>query len=164
MIRLTLIGLACAALCFPQAVLASEAHGSVAGHKHIALFLGTGKEDDGHSHTHDADAIGLEFQYRLDAKWAIGAVLERVDVGSHTSTVLVVPFSRFFGDSVRVFGGPGYEFKPGARKDKALLRAGIGYEFELNEKWSLAPEAQVDLIEGGANTWLVGVAIGYGFH
>ena len=164
MARLFLIGLAGAVLFYPHAVHASDAHGSVAGHKHIALFLGIGKEDDGHGHTHDADAIGLEFQYRLDDKWGIGAVLERVDVGSHTSTVAVVPFSRFFGDSIRIFGGPGYEFKPNARKDKALLRAGIGYEFELSDKWSLAPEAQIDLIEGGESTWLVGVALGYGFH
>ena len=45
----------------------------------------------------------------------------------------------------------------------SLLRVGVGYEFHLQGHWTLSPEIIGDFIEGGAQTWLAGAAIGYEF-
>ena len=59
------------------------------------------------------------------------------------------------------FRGPGYEFTE--KKDKFLIRAGVGYKFHLGGQWSLHPELMGDFIEGGIITWIGGIAIGYEF-
>ena len=43
------------------------------------------------------------------------------------------------------------------------MRFGIAYEIALNERWSTYPEFMVDFIEGGAKTYVLGIAVGYGF-
>ena len=153
----------CLAAAAP-ALGADPGHGDMTGHKHLALFLGVGEEDTASGQKHDAEAVGVEYEYRLNNEWGIGAVVERLDVHGKTNTVVVVPFSYHFGGGFRAFFGPGYEFKAVASKDKALARIGLGYEFHVNEHWTIAPEVLNDFIDGGYNTWLVGVAIGYGFH
>jgi hypothetical protein len=141
---------------------AEEGGHSAAGHKHIALFAGAGSEETP-TKSHEAKALGLEFEYRLSDRWGIGATLESLDVHHRGNVVVVVPFSYHFGGGFRAFAGPGYELKQQERNDKGLLRIGIGYEIHLNERWTLAPEALVDILEGDGDTWLVGLALGYGF-
>ena len=63
--------------------------------------------------------------------------------------------------SLRFIAGPGVEFTE--KKNKFAFRLGVSYLFSLGGHWSLGPEAFLDLIETGENTWLLGVAIGYGF-
>ena len=59
------------------------------------------------------------------------------------------------------FSGPGFESN--SEKDNFLIRFGIAYEIIFNERWSASPEILVDFIEGGAKTYLLGIAVGYGF-
>ena len=141
-------------------IAADDGHG-LAGHQHIAVAIGIGKEETPDEQK-NASAIGLEYEYRLSDAWGIGAVLEYLDVEYRGNVVTVIPVSYHVGD-FRVFAGPGYEFKENERKDKGLIRVGIGYEIHLDEHWSLAPEAFVDMLEGDGDTWLIGVALGYGF-
>ena len=75
--------------------------------------------------------------------------------------VVVVPISFHPAGGWRLFVGPGYEFTE--KKDKALVRVGAGYEFHLRGHWTLSPEVIGDFINGGAQTWLAGIAIGYEF-
>ena len=77
------------------------------------------------------------------------------------NVVLMFPVSIHPGGHWRIMVGPGVEFTP--KKDKFAVRLGAGYEFELGGHWTLAPEVFVDLIESGENTWVGGVALGYGF-
>ena len=149
----------------PAAFAADDEHGA-AGHKHIALFLGAGKEELPNGTEHDAKAVGFEFEYRLSDSWGIGAVVEALDVDYRGNTVVVVPVSFHFGGGFRAFAGPGYEFKENKRKDKGVFRVGFGYEFHINEHWTIAPEVLNDFLGDDGkhgDTWLVGVAIGYGF-
>ena len=60
-----------------------------------------------------------------------------------------------------MFAGPGMEFT--SKKDKFMVRLGLGYEFPLGGHLSLAPEVMTDFIESGAVTWIGGLAIGYEF-
>ena len=129
-------------------------------HHHLALFVGAGEERlRGVSHAEKA--IGVEYELRFEEKWGIGAVLERVDVNHHTNKALVVPFSYHPGGNWRFFAGPGYEFTE--NKDKFLVRLGGGYEFHLNDRWTISPEVVFDSIDGGSSVYLLGIAVGYGF-
>ncbi len=147
----------------PAAFASDDGHHGMAGHKHIALFVGSGQEEDKAAHTHSATAIGLEFEYRLNDEWGIGGVVERLRAHGHDNTVVVVPVSYHFGGNFRAFAGPGWEFDDRGGKDKFLARLGFGYEFHINDHWTVAPEALVDFVENGHKTWLLGIAIGYGF-
>lgn len=152
------IALAFSLVIMTSAALASEEHSLP--HSHMALFIGAGEESH-HGTTHSETGFGLEYELRFEEKWGIGVVLERVEVNHHTNTVLAVPFSYHPGGNWRLFAGPGYEYTK--TKDKFLVRLGGGYEFHINDRWTLAPEVVFDLVEGGSEDYLIGVAIGYGF-
>jgi hypothetical protein len=44
-----------------------------------------------------------------------------------------------------------------------FFRAGVGYDFELSSRWSLAPEFNVDFIEGGDTKLVYGLSLSYSF-
>ena len=151
------------AICSSAAHAADDGVHHGGGHKKVAMFVGAGEEENAQGGRHSAKAIGLEFEYGLNGKWAVGGVIEHLEVHGNKNTVVVVPVSYFPTKNFRVFAGPGYEFKAIASNDKALLRVGMGYTFRINDRWTLAPEAINDFVDGGYNMWLVGVALGYDF-
>ena len=65
------------------------------------------------------------------------------------------------GGNWRLIAGPGIESTP--KKDKFAFRFGVGYHIGIGGNWSLNPEAFLDLIETGENTWVLGLALGYAF-
>ena len=65
------------------------------------------------------------------------------------------------GGALRLFAGPGYEFTD--KKDKLLVRVGLGYEFQFNDHWRLAPEFMIDYVEKDTTIWLAGLALIYQF-
>jgi len=132
------------------------------GHSHLGLFVGAGTEDSG-SATHSARAAGLVYEYKPGNGWDLGGVLELLEAHNHTNTVAVLVAGYTFANGVRLFGGPGYEFKDDPRKDKWLLRAGLGYEFHLSDRWTLSPEAYVDVLDNSDAVWIAGLVLGYGF-
>jgi hypothetical protein len=140
----------------------SAGHGA-AGHKEVAVSISSGEEETATGKKHGAKALGLEFVYRISDEWGVGGVVERLDVHGKRNTVVVVPVSYHFGGGFRAFAGPGYEFNAQANKDKALIRIGLGYAFHINDHWSISPEVVNDFLNGHGDTWLAGIAIGYGF-
>jgi len=93
-------------------------------HSHLGPFVGAGREDTG-SATHSANAAGLVYEYKLGNGWDFGGVLELLEAHTHTNTVAVLVVGYTFANGIRLFGGPGYEFKDNPSKDKWLLRAGV---------------------------------------
>ncbi len=142
------------------ALAADPGHGDLPRH-HVALFLGAGVETKRDGENESAFAIGGEYEYRFHEKWGIGAAVEGLGRDTIRDGVLVVPISFHPSGGWRLFAGPGYEFTE--KHDKPLLRVGAGYEFHLQGHWTISPEIVGDFISGGAQTWLAGVAIGYGF-
>lgn len=130
-------------------------------HHHVAIFAGAGLERDG-DHEENGTALGLEYEAKWSGKWGIGVDAEKL-FGSdqHRSWVAVIPVSFHPSETLRFSFGPGYELN--SEKDKFLMRFGIAYEITLNERWSTYPEFMVDFIEGGARTYVLGIAVGYGF-
>ena len=130
-------------------------------HHHLAFFAGAGLERDSHGHEEKGYALGVEYELKFREKWGIGAAIENLSGDDlHRSRAVAVPLSYHPNEKWRFFAGPGFET---GKKDKFLMRVGIGYEFLLNERWSASPEFLIDSVEGGAKTYLLGIAIGYGF-
>lgn len=130
-------------------------------HHHLAVFVGGGFERDDSGHQENGRAIGVVYEVQFREKWGIGAAIEELSGDDfHRSWALAIPLSYHPNERWRFFAGPGLET---GEKDKFLMRAGIGYEFSLSERWTASPEFLVDFVEGGAKTYLLGVAIGYGF-
>jgi hypothetical protein len=142
---------------------ARAVHPGEGGHSrhHVALFFGAGVETKRDGHDESAFAIGGVYEYRFHEKWGVGAAVEGLGSDTIRDAVIALPISFHPSGGWRLFAGPGVEFTDHA--DKALVRVGAGYEFHLHERWSITPEIVGDFISGGAQTWLLGVGIGYGF-
>jgi len=140
----------------------SESGHSESGHSHLAVFLGAGEEDIG-GHQESAKAVGIVYEHRFSSGWDIGAALERLELDGHANTIALIPGGYHFSNGLRLFVAPGYQFASGSAKDKWLFRAGISYEIHISERRTMAPEVFKDFLEGGGDTWISGVAIGYGF-
>jgi hypothetical protein len=146
----------------PMAYASDEVGHHEYPHHHLALFAGGGFERDDHGHEEDGAALGLEYEVQWHEKWGVGADFERLfGSGQHRSWVAVIPLSFHVTESWRLFAGPGLEFA--GKEDKYLMRVGIAYEIPFHQRWTASPEILVDFIEGGAKTYVIGVAVGYGF-
>lgn len=162
--RLPSDGLASVALIVlafvPIAARAAGGHGDQHQH-HLGLFVGYATESKEDREDENGFALGVEYEWRFQERWGIGAVLEGLGQDTVRNWVLIVPVSLHPGGQWRLFAGPGIESTP--KKDKFAFRLGVGYHLDLGGNWSLSPELLVDLIETGENTWVAGLALGYGF-
>jgi len=130
-------------------------------HHALAVFVGGNYERDDQGHEENGHALGIIYQFRFREKWGIGAAIEQLYSDNHRRAhAFAIPVSYHVNEKWRFFAGPGLET---GQEDNYFLRAGISREFELDEHWSAAPEFVVDFIEGGARTYVLGIAIGYIF-
>jgi len=162
--RLYLVGVVLSALGFLSSLaFASEDNGHH-GHprRHLALFAGGGSEQDKNGHKENGFALGIKYEVQFQEKWGVGAGVERLSgSGTHRSWIAAVPLIFHPNENWRLFAGPGFESNE--IKDKYLIRVGVAYEISLSQRWSASPEVLVDFIEGGATTYVLGIAVGYGF-
>lgn len=107
---------------------------------HISLF--GGNTQDG---SENGASIGLGYEYRLNPLLALGFLGEYAggDFNSWMIGVqaLIFPHAGWF---FRL--APGLEYEDS--ESNFLFRTGLGYEFELSSRWSLAPEFNVDFVDG----------------
>ena len=152
-------------------------HGSEAHefkHHRLALIIG-------HGHVFGAEEVnsdkkiatmptwGLDYQYWINRKFGLGlkSDIEIMDyvvtLEDHTETErnnpLIVSTVFLYNPAKgwNLFTGPGIEFEES--HNFFVIRAGVGYEFELPGHWDFAPEIVFDLKDGhiGAFTWGIGV-------
>ena len=162
--RLYLVGVVLITLGFFSSVaFASEENGHHGyPHRHLALFAGGGSEHDKNGHKENGFALGIKYEVQFQEKWGVGAGVERLSgSGTHRSWVAAVPLIFYPNENWRLFAGPGFESNE--KKDKYLMRVGIAYEISFHQRWSASPEVLVDFIEGGATTYVLGIAVGYSF-
>jgi len=134
-----------------------ESHGEKAGHaKHaLAVFAGVTRE-----HGESLDTLGLEYSYRINTDWSIGGLIERAD--RNKDSTLAIVFAHWWPYK-GLFIGAGVGRKDPGNDRENTLRATIGYEFELGGEWSIAPQANLDMIEGHENEEVYGIALGKRF-
>lgn len=151
-----------ACVLWPSAVwsVEEEGHGGLPYH-HVAVIVGGGVEtESGHSDRAGV-ALGLSYEYRFHEKWGIGASVDALGQNTSRDSAVAVPVSYHLTERWRLFAGPGVEFAD--HGNEFLIRLGVGYEFRLSGKWTLAPEFVADLVEGGKSLFIGGVAFGYEF-
>ena len=143
--------------------LAQETHHM---HKHhVDIFLGATLETDtankGDGKENKSSAFGLEYQYRINSQWGIGAAIEAIGDDTIREEVYVIPITYHINHSWAIFAGPGYE--QAAHHGDYLLRAGVAYEYSLGNNFDIEPKFMADWIGASRTTWVAGVALGYGF-
>ena len=102
-------------------------------------------------------AIGLDYAYRLEQSWAVGAF------GEYLSGDFDVWVAGLIGywypiRQVGIGVGPGVEISEG-KQDRWLGRVGIFYEFE-EKNWFIAPAIFADFLDDGEVALLLGGNIG----
>ena len=139
-----------------------EAEHPVTSEHQLALFIGGGVEREHGGHEENGTAVGIKYDLELSHKWGAGVDIEYLSgTSTNRAWVVAVPVSYHPNEKWRVFAGPGRELK--GKKDRYLLRAGLGFRINLRQHWSLSPEFVVDFSESGAKTYVLGMSIGYGF-
>jgi hypothetical protein len=116
---------------------------------------------------------GLEYERRIKKWFALGIVnefeLENYMIEHETeesierSYIYVVSILAFFKPvkNLVIFAGPGYELT--SEHNFEVLKMGVSYEFELSEKWDLAPLLYLDRVSDLYTTYSFGLSIGRRF-
>jgi hypothetical protein len=177
--------LAAALSVAPAVILAAEEHGDAHGDGHSShlhhVSLTLGAADNGHL-DETGFAIGAEYRYALNDRFAIGPMLDYTTYDHEETTLLVAAlFWRPHGGRFQLFGGPGVEFVQAEQHASPVtpvplasaasaededdsefaVRLGAGYDVPVG-RLSLTPLISADLIDGHT-TWVYGIALGVGF-
>jgi hypothetical protein len=134
-----------------------SAHGGeeALGKHALAAFVGVTRE-----HGENRQTLGIEYSYRINKSWSVGGVIERAERDKDsTLAILFVHLWPYKG----LFLGVGAGRKDPGEERENTLRATIGYEFELGGGWSIAPQANLDVIENEENEEVYGIAFGKRF-
>ncbi len=134
-----------------------ETHGGEENHlKHaLAVFVGVTREE-----SENRETLGIEYSYRINESWSVGGVIERAE--RDKDSTLVIAFVHLWPYK-GLFVGAGIGRKDPGDKRENTFRATIGYEFELGGGWSIAPQANLDVIENEENEEVYGIAFGKRF-
>ncbi len=124
---------------------AEQEHGKHA----LGLFAGATFEDDEYHET-----LGIEYSYRYNQAWSFGGVIERAD--RKNDSTLAIVFAHWWPYK-EWFLGPGVGRKDPGNERENTFRATIGYEFEFGNGWGIAPQANLDFIEGHENEEVYGI-------
>ena len=135
----------------------TQAQAEEEGHaKHtLAVFAGVTRE-----HDENLETLGIEYSYRISRSWSAGGVIERAE--RDKDSTLAIVFAHFWPYK-GLFLGAGVGRKDPADERENTYRATIGYEFELGGGWVIAPQANLDVVEGHENEEVYGIAFGKQF-
>jgi hypothetical protein len=171
-------------LLAPGAVGAEEEGqaGRVEYRHRAEIFLGVAHEESS-----DEFAAGIGYEYRISSLLGVGGFVEHAGETEDTWTFGAPLFLHPY-KGVRFLLAPGWEAKEikveeevpsegrsafaeatedkGAEKTENehsfLVRTGVAYELEFG-RWSITPEFNADLVEGGHQVLVYGVSFGCGF-
>jgi hypothetical protein len=156
--------LALTVLSIPAGASAEEeahdgaAHGAThAYHEHIfGLFVGGAEEDSGRRE--NGFVLGLEYEYRFNQSFGIGAVVEHT-YGDLDIWVYAVPFA-YHNGPWKMYVAPGVEEGEGGSEN--MLRFGVEYGFHAG-KWEISPQIDIDFVERESDVFVIGVVFARGF-
>jgi len=149
------VALLFAILLLSPSMSAAESEG---GHKvsnEVGLFLG-----NTHHSGEDGFSIGIDYEHRINDLFGVGGLIEYAD-GKFDAWVVGVPLYVHPYMGLRFLAAPGFVSEDS--ETKFLFRAGIGYQIELGNNWSITPGYNLDLVEGNEPAHVYGLSIGFGF-
>jgi hypothetical protein len=132
-----------------------------AHHYHLntaEVFIG-GTYEDGEHGSENGFSIGLVYERRLNNIFGTGAFYEYT-AGDFDKWSIGVPLFIHPYKGWRFALAPGLEHRDS--DDEFLFRTGVGYEFELSERWVIIPEFNVDFVDS-EESYVFGVSFGFGF-
>jgi hypothetical protein len=148
-----------------------EDHASVEAHSSAEAHDADGSEHSFHQNTlgvfvgithagrrENGPAIGLEYSRRFNQHFSIGGIAEYTG-GDADLWVAAIPFVWHL-DTWKLYVAPGVE--DGHHGTEELVRLGVEYAFELKDGWEIAPQINVDLVDGD-QAWVFGVLFARGF-
>ncbi len=103
-------------------------------------------------------AIGFEYARRFNESFGLGAVVEYTG-GDGDFWVAALPVIWHLGHW-KLYAAPGIE--DGDHGTEELLRLGVERAFVLSDGWEIAPQVNVDLVDG-EEVWVFGVFFAKGF-
>ena len=112
---------------------------------------------------------GLEYEYRFNRTWGLGAVWEKTPDGhddghGHVEDISVKIISAYWHkDMLRLGLGFGEEKIHGDHSHtENLIRARAAYDFHLTDNLGIAPTVAIDRVDGH-NIYVYGAALTYSF-
>ena len=106
-------------------------------------------------------STGVMYLRRLSELWGVGAILEYTPALDERIVTVPGLFAFPFG-GLSLVAAPGIEVEDG--DVSFMTRFGAGWDFELGRGFTIAPEVNVDLVEGGGDIpVIVGLTFGYDF-
>lgn len=104
-------------------------------------------------------ALGLEYERRISQRLGIGAMVEYT-FSDEEFWVFAIPFALHTGPW-KLYLAPGVE-DGGEHGSHSLLRLGVEYAFEFKGGWEIAPQIDLDLVDG-EEVWVFGLVFARGF-
>lgn len=136
-------------------------------HNHIAVVVGRAYERASDGHEEEGNLVGVEWELQFSERWGVGVVFEQEAFGENKEAnrhaILAIPVSYHVNDGWRIFAAAGLEFRNLGDPDEPIIRLGTGYNFEVGNHFTIAPELMIDFISGGDKVYVVALAFGYGF-
>ena len=154
-------------VAFAQSVVAEEAHEGAAHefHRHhMALILGN-TQNDGSEH---GLSVGVDYVYRINSWLGIGGLVEYAG-GDFKHCLLMAPLviTPYKGWVFNVAPGTELHKEHGDHEENKrerdwVVRTGVAYQFHFGERYTIAPEFNVDFSEH-ETLFIYGIAFGIGF-
>jgi len=119
------------------------------------LSVFTGVTDD---RGDNAFTLGLDYEYHLSEHFGIGGLVD-LATGDVRDFIIGVPVFAHPVGGLLVLAVPGMEHQNDG-SNEFLFRLGVGWEFELSERFVLTPIVNVDFVDG-EEIWVYGVALEY---
>jgi hypothetical protein len=149
--------------------------------KHSILFIishtqiNEGLDENGKKQWLSLPSWGLNYNYSLSKKWAIGMhtdiVVEDFIVDNHSKQNAVIERSYPIASAIVISFKPGKDFSfllgSGAEFSKGnnflLIRAGLEYGLHINKNWEFIANIINDYKFSAYNSWSLGMGIVYKF-
>lgn len=125
-------------------------------HNRVSFLIANTVEAGEHDQT-----IGIEYERYLGDHWGIGAFIDWFE-GEHDSELVAIAGFYHPVPEVGLMIAPGYQFRDG-KDDRAAFRVGMFYEFDLNERFAIAPSIYTDFLSGGERSSVLGVSVNVRF-
>jgi hypothetical protein len=106
-----------------------------------------------------AFTVGLEYEYRLNRRWGVGALVDFAGKDTRTG-VVAIPAVLHVGADWKMYAGPGFE-KNKEHDAEFLVRVGVLYDFHVG-RFTIAPAINVDFVDD-EEILVYGLNIGRGF-
>lgn len=148
------------AMALVLCVAATLSYGEDEGKNELSAIV-AGTHEDGTTFF----TLGVEYERDLSEPFAVSVIGEAVLEGESREGLVVVPLVLKPWRGLKLLAGPGFE----RSKDDGtsfLFRWGVGWGFELGERFSLVPTVELDLVNGsdGVEEVLVfGASVGFSF-